>query len=89
MSASDPTDAERIDLLQAELANLRADVHSCHAGCDRAGCVNVRLRTQIAHYEAALKAAWPEGAKGASWESWNEARKIDRDARQALERTKP
>ena len=88
--------ARAIDTLNAECLALtterdalRADVHSCHTGCTRAGCVNVRLRTQIAHYEAALKAAWPEGAKGASWESWNEARKIDRDVRTTLEKTKP
>ena len=33
--------------LRAELANARAaDIHSCHAGCTRAGCVNARLREE-------------------------------------------
>lgn len=35
--------------------------------------VNV-LEQAVQHYEAALAAAWPEGAKGASWEFWNRAR---------------
>ena len=32
---------------QQELARLRNDVHSCHAGCSRAGCVNERLRAAL------------------------------------------
>lgn len=33
--------------LRAELANARAaDIHSCHAGCTRSGCVNARLREE-------------------------------------------
>ncbi|MGL4648993.1 MAG: hypothetical protein ACRC1H_06280 [Caldilineaceae bacterium] len=32
------------DILRHDNANHRADVHSCHAGCTRAGCVNERLR---------------------------------------------
>jgi len=35
---------------------------------------NARLREAIRHYEAALKEAWPEGAKGKSFEHWNSAR---------------
>jgi hypothetical protein len=35
---------------------------------------NARLREAIQHYEAALKEAWPEGAKGKSFEHWNTAR---------------
>jgi hypothetical protein len=35
---------------------------------------NARLREAIQHYEAALKEAWPEGAKGKSFEHWNAAR---------------
>jgi hypothetical protein len=35
---------------------------------------NARLREAIQHYEAALKEAWPEGAKGKSFEHWNSAR---------------
>ena len=32
------------------------------------------LEGAIQHYESALRDAWPEGAKGASWEFWNRAR---------------
>ena len=32
------------------------------------------LREAVQHYESALRDAWPEGAKGASWEFWNRAR---------------
>ena len=32
------------------------------------------LEEAIQHYESALRDAWPEGAKGASWEFWNRAR---------------
>lgn len=33
--------------LRAELANARAaDIHSCHAGCKRAGCVAAGLREE-------------------------------------------
>jgi hypothetical protein len=35
---------------------------------------NARLRKAIQHYEAALKEAWPEGAKAKSFEQWNSAR---------------
>jgi hypothetical protein len=35
---------------------------------------NARLHAAIRHYEAALKEAWPEGAKGKSFEHWNSAR---------------
>lgn len=30
-----------------EIERLRTDVHSCHGGCSRAGCVNVRLRAAL------------------------------------------
>lgn len=33
------------------------------------------LQSAIAHYEAALKASWPDGAKGAVFDEWNAARK--------------
>lgn len=53
--------ADELDRLRAELADLkierdilrrdndnhRASVHSCHAGCTRAGCVNERLRAAL------------------------------------------
>ena len=33
--------------LRAKLANARAaDIHSCHSGCTRAGCVAARLREE-------------------------------------------
>ena len=32
------------------------------------------LRDAVRHYEAALKAAWPHGARGPSFEHWNSAR---------------
>ncbi len=33
------------------------------------------LRIALDHYEQALKASWPEGAKGEAFTHWNEARK--------------
>lgn len=33
------------------------------------------LRIALNHYEQALKASWPEGAKGEAFTHWNEARK--------------
>ena len=37
--------ADELERMALELSNARAaDIHSCHAGCTRAGCVNVRLR---------------------------------------------
>ena len=36
-----------LERLTRELANARAaDIHSCHAGCTRSGCVNARLREE-------------------------------------------
>lgn len=32
------------------------------------------LEDAVQHYESALRDAWLEGAKGASWEFWNRAR---------------
>lgn len=41
--------AREIERLTAELANARAaDIHSCHDQCTRAGCVNARLRAEVA-----------------------------------------
>ena len=43
--------------LRAELANARAaDIHSCHAGCTRAGCVNARLREERDQLRDEIKA---------------------------------
>ena len=37
-----------LERLTRELANARAaDIHSCHAGCTRSGCVNARLRERV------------------------------------------
>ena len=39
--------SDEIERLTRELANARAvDIHSCHAGCTRAGCVNARLTAE-------------------------------------------
>ena len=38
------------------------------------------LEDAIQHYESALRDAWPEGAKGASWEFWNRARIVALEA---------
>ena len=39
--------ADLIDKLRAERDALVNDVHSCHAGCQKAGCVNRRLRDAL------------------------------------------
>ena len=39
--------ADTIDKLRAERDRLLHDVHSCHAGCQKAGCVNRRLRDAL------------------------------------------
>ncbi len=47
--------------LRAELANARAaDIHSCHAGCTRAGCVNagLRERVKVLEYELSEILEW-------------------------------
>ena len=46
--------ADLIECLRAERKALVNDVHSCHAGCQKAGCVNVRLR------DALREIAWSE-----------------------------
>ncbi len=40
------TAQRRAIALGAEVAQLRADIHSCHAGCTRAGCVAARLTAE-------------------------------------------
>ena len=47
--------------LRAELANARAvDIHSCHSGCTRAGCVAGRLqeRVKVLEYELSEIMEW-------------------------------
>ena len=39
--------ADLIDKLRAERDALVNDVHSCHAGCQKACCVNRRLRDAL------------------------------------------
>ena len=41
------------DELEKSRAERRYDVHSCHANCTMAGCVNGRLRAEIASLKAA------------------------------------
>jgi hypothetical protein len=46
--------ADLIECLRAEMKALVNDVHSCHAGCTKAGCVNVRLQARVKMLEDAL-----------------------------------
>jgi hypothetical protein len=43
--------ADLIECLRAERKALVNDVHSCHAGCQKAGCVNRRLQARVTHLE--------------------------------------
>ena len=45
--------ANAIEQLRAERDALVNNVHSCHAGCQKAGCVNQRLRDALREYIAA------------------------------------
>lgn len=46
------TERAAVAALREELANARAvDVHSCHDGCTRAGCVAAGLRAEVAAIE--------------------------------------
>ena len=50
--------ARERDRLTTELANERANgVHTCNPGCDRSGCVNRRLRGELAALRERLEAA--------------------------------
>jgi outer membrane murein-binding lipoprotein Lpp len=40
--------------LTAQVEALRNDIHSCHAGCTKAGCVNERLRAEITRLQESL-----------------------------------
>jgi hypothetical protein len=50
--------AEANDALRAEIAHLNGNVHSCHAGCTRAGCVNARLRADAERYRWLRDTPW-------------------------------
>ena len=57
------------------------DMHAYADACNAALREQVRaLEDAIQHYESALRDAWPEGAKGASWEFWNRARIVALEA---------
>jgi hypothetical protein len=47
--------ADLIVCLRAERKALVNDVHSCHAGCQKAGCVNRRLRDALTHISLCSK----------------------------------
>lgn len=53
----------------AELTRLRnllaADIHSCHDGCTRSGCVNGRLRAQVSALTAEAKEAQLDATRAA------------------------
>jgi hypothetical protein len=56
--------ADLIECLRAERRALVNDVHSCHSDCQKAGCVNRRLRERVTHLEDALR-------KVAASHAWN------------------
>jgi hypothetical protein len=60
------------DVIQSEMEHF-IHTHAAAVSADLSA-ENARLREAIQHYEAALKEAWPEGAKGKSFEHWNTAR---------------
>jgi hypothetical protein len=41
----------------AMIEGLQNDIHSCHPGCARAGCVNERLRAELQNSQNKLKAS--------------------------------
>jgi hypothetical protein len=47
--------ADLIECLRAERKALVNDVHSCHANCTKAGCVNRRLRDALTHISLCSK----------------------------------
>ncbi len=50
--------ADLIECLRAERKALVNDVHSCHSGCQKAGCVNVRLRDALGEIAWSNDSAW-------------------------------
>ena len=60
---------------------LAGDIHSCHPGCNRAGCVNQRLRAEVeakrADAAAFLKLrAFVQGYSMELWEAFERARAV-------------
>jgi hypothetical protein len=45
---------EQLDRAEREIDRLRMNVHSCHSGCEKAGCVNGRLLRLLDDLRASL-----------------------------------
>ena len=81
--------ADEIESLRTQLANLRAaDIHSCGPTCTRAGCVNVRLRVDVALLREALDAL-QDATSHIPGHHGPDVWRVVESARQALVRTKP
>ena len=59
--------ADLIECLRAERKALVNDVHSCHSDCQKAGCVNRRLRERVAHLEQLVTDAVYTLSKARIW----------------------
>lgn len=59
--------ADLIECLRAERKSMVNDVHSCHAGCQKAGCVNRRLRERVTHLEQLITDATYTLSKARMW----------------------
>jgi hypothetical protein len=59
--------ADLIECLRAERKSMVNDVHSCHANCTKAGCVNRRLRDRVAHLEQLVTDAVYTLSKARMW----------------------
>jgi hypothetical protein len=59
--------ADLIECLRAERKSMVNDVHSCHAGCQKAGCVNRRLRERVTHLEQLVTDAVYMLSKARMW----------------------
>jgi seryl-tRNA synthetase len=73
----------------AEIELLKSDIHSCHPGCTKAGCVNERLRAEIELLKATASSNYGRGhvdahsmasARVEELEAEVEALKADRDS---------
>ena len=59
--------ADLIECLRAERKALVNDVHSCGPTCQKAGCVNRRLQTRVAHLEQLVTDAVYMLSKARMW----------------------
>jgi hypothetical protein len=50
-----------------QMKTLVNDVHSCHAGCTKAGCVTQRLQARVAHLEQLITDATYTLSKARIW----------------------